>query len=46
MSKHYSGEAGERFGPTLAAGHLAEDHGVMVDAETVDVGRGVVDTGT
>ena len=35
VSKHYSGEAGERFGPTLAAEHLAEDHGVMVDAETL-----------
>ena len=35
VSKHYSGEPGERFGPTLAAEHLAEDHGVVVDAETL-----------
>lgn len=26
---------GERFGPTLAAEHLAEDHGLEVDAETL-----------
>jgi len=35
VRKHYSGEAGERFGPTLAAEHLEEDHGVVVDAETL-----------
>ena len=33
--KLYSGEPGERFGPTLAAEHLAEDHGLEVDAETL-----------
>jgi len=31
----YGGEAGERFGPTLAAEHLASDDGVKVDAETL-----------
>jgi transposase len=35
VRKHYSGDPGERFGPTLAAEHLAEDHGVVVDAETL-----------
>ncbi len=32
----YGGESGcERFGPTLAAEHLAEDHGIAVDPETL-----------
>jgi hypothetical protein len=35
VRKHYGGERGERFGPTLAAEHLAEDHNVAVDAETL-----------
>jgi len=35
VRKHYGGEPGERFGPTLAAEHLAEDHGLEVDAETL-----------
>ncbi len=35
VRKHYGGDAGERFGPTLAAEHLAEDHEVVVDAETL-----------
>ena len=35
VKKHYGGEPGERFGPTLAAEHLAEDHDVVVDAETL-----------
>ena len=35
VGKHYGGEPGERFGPTLAAEHLAEDHSVVVDAETL-----------
>lgn len=35
MKKHYGGEPGERFGPTLAAEHLQEDHGIVVDAETL-----------
>jgi hypothetical protein len=35
VGKHYSGDPGERFGPTLAAEHLAEDHDVVVDAETL-----------
>lgn len=35
VRKHYSGDPGERFGPTLASEHLAEDQGVVVDAETL-----------
>ncbi len=35
VKKHYGGDPGERFGPTLAAEHLAEDHQVVVDAETL-----------
>jgi hypothetical protein len=35
VKKHYAGASGERFGPTLAAEHLAEDHGIVVDAETL-----------
>jgi hypothetical protein len=35
VRKHYSGEPGERFGPTLAAEHLWEDHGLAVDHETL-----------
>ena len=35
VRKHYSGGPGERFGPTLAAEHLAEEHGITVDAETL-----------
>jgi len=31
----YSGPVGERFGPTLAAEHLASDDDVGVDAETL-----------
>lgn len=31
----YGGEPGERFGPTLAAEHLAADDGLQVDAETL-----------
>lgn len=31
VKKHYGGNPGERFGPTLAAEHLAEDHQVEVD---------------
>ena len=31
----YSGEVGERFGPTLAAEHLASEDGLQVDAETL-----------
>jgi transposase len=31
----YSGEPGERFGPTLAAEHLASEHGITVNAETL-----------
>ena len=35
VRKHYGGVVGERFGPTLAAEHLEEDHGIRVDAETL-----------
>src|SRR5580692_2978805 len=35
VGKHYGGDPGERFGPTLASEHLAEDHGVVVDGETL-----------
>ncbi len=31
----YSGEVGERFGPTLAAEHLVSEDGLQVDAETL-----------
>jgi transposase len=35
VRKHYSGGSEERFGPTLAAEQLGEDHGLRVDAETL-----------
>lgn len=35
IRKHYSGGPGERFGPTLASEHLAEEHGLDVDNETL-----------
>ena len=35
VRKHYSGKPGERFGPTLTAEHLEEDHGLGIDAETL-----------
>ena len=35
VRERYYGKTGECFGPTLAAAHLAEDHGVHVDAETL-----------
>jgi transposase len=35
VEKKYSGELGERFGPTLAAEHLAEEDGIEIDAETL-----------
>lgn len=35
VRKQYSGAPGERFGPTLAAEHLKEDHGIEVNAETL-----------
>lgn len=31
----YGGEPGQRLGPTLAAEHLGEDHGLQVDGETL-----------
>jgi hypothetical protein len=35
VRKKYGGEEGKRFGPTLAAEHLASDDGLKVDAETL-----------
>jgi len=35
VRRHYSGGPGERFGPTLASEHLAEEHGLQVDSETL-----------
>lgn len=47
VQEKYGGAVGERFDPTLAAEHLAEEDGLQVDAETVaalDAGRRSVDT--
>jgi hypothetical protein len=35
MREKYSGEAGKRFGPTLAAEHLAEEDGIQIAVETL-----------
>jgi transposase len=35
VRKHYGGGPGARFGPTLAAEHLLQDHGIVIDAETL-----------
>lgn len=35
VRKYYGGEPRERFGPTLAAEHLAQDHGLVVARETL-----------
>jgi transposase len=35
VREEYGGEPGDRLGPTLAAEHLGEDHGLQVDAETL-----------
>ena len=35
VREHYGGGPGERFGPTLAAEHLASDHEVEVSRETL-----------
>jgi hypothetical protein len=35
VRKKYGGEPGERFGPTLAAEHLASEDGLEVNAETL-----------
>jgi hypothetical protein len=35
VREEYGGEPGDRLGPTLAAEHLGEDHGLKVDAETL-----------
>src|SRR5215469_14193565 len=34
IAEHYQGP-GDPFGPTLAAEHLAQDHGLKIDAETL-----------
>ena len=35
LRKKYGGEVGERFGPTLAAEHLAEEDGIALGVETL-----------
>ena len=35
IRKKYSGEVGERFGPTLAAEHLGSEDGIELSATTV-----------
>jgi len=35
VGEKYGGGPGDRLGPTLAAEHLEEDHGLKVDAETL-----------
>src|SRR6201997_5106763 len=35
IRKKYSGSEAERFGPTLAAEHLAEEDGIVIDHETL-----------
>jgi transposase len=35
LGKKYSGAEGERFGPSLAAEHLAEEDGIALDHETL-----------
>lgn len=35
VEREYGGSEEERFGPTLAAEHLASEHGLVVDAETL-----------
>ena len=35
LRKKYGGEVGERFGPTLAAEHLAEEDGIELGVETL-----------
>jgi transposase len=35
IREKYGGPVGERFGPTLAAEHLASEDGLLVDAETL-----------
>ena len=39
VGKKYSGKEGERFGPTLAAEHLASDDDVGVNAQTLSHAR-------
>jgi hypothetical protein len=35
IKRKYSGSEGERFGPTLAAEHLAEEDGIVINHETL-----------
>ena len=35
VREKYGGAVGERFGPTLAAEHLANEDGLQIDAETL-----------
>src|SRR6266566_6780753 len=35
VTQKYSGSEAERFGPTLAAEHLAEEDGIVMDHETL-----------
>jgi transposase len=35
VRRKYGGEPGERFGPTLAAEHLAQDDGIVIGVETL-----------
>ena len=35
VREHYGGDGGQRLGPTLAAEHLEEDHGLAVHPETL-----------
>ena len=47
VREKYSGPMGERFGPTLAAEHLASEDGMTVHHDTlapVDAGGGVVES--
>jgi transposase len=43
IQRKYSGNEGERFGPTLAAEHLAEEDGIVLDHETLR--RWMLETG-
>jgi transposase len=43
IRRKYSGTEGERFGPTLAAEHLAEEDGIAIDHETLR--RWMLETG-
>jgi hypothetical protein len=38
IKKKYSSSEEERFGPTVAAEHLAEEDGIVLDHDTYDFG--------